>query len=112
MAELRQEIHQAMTALADERAEKTMLLDGAAHERMELHKPHYEEKERPTMTLQRVQSTYQNQLSHYREQEAATGEADRAIKEQTACRRRQIKDGARADQSHRPGMEEPNKAYD
>ena len=39
---------------------------------MELHKQHYEEKERATMTLQRLQSTYQNQLLHYREQEAAT----------------------------------------
>ena len=71
MAELRQEIHRAETTLADERAEKTTLLEEAACERMELHKQHYEEKERETMTLQRMQSTYQNQLSHYRDQEVA-----------------------------------------
>ena len=80
MAELRQEIHRAETALADERAEKTTLLDEAARERMELHKQHYEEKERATMTLQRVQSTYQNQLSHYREQEAATAKLIEQLK--------------------------------
>ena len=39
---------------------------------MELHKQHHEETERATMVLQRMQSTYKNQLSHYREQNAAT----------------------------------------
>ena len=67
MAELWQEIHRAETVLIDERAEKTTLLDEAAREQMELHKQHYEEKQRATMTLQRLQSTYQNQLSHYKE---------------------------------------------
>ena len=38
MAEIWQEIHRAKTALADQRAEKTKLLDEVAHERMELHK--------------------------------------------------------------------------
>ena len=61
-----------MPALADERAEKTKLLDEAARERMDLHKQQYEEKETTTMTLHRLQSTYQNSLLHYKEQEAAT----------------------------------------
>ena len=82
MAELRQEIHRAETALADERAEKTTLLEEAACERMELHKQHYEEKERETMTLQRMQSTYQNQLSHYREQETSTTQLIEQLKDE------------------------------
>ena len=81
MAELRQEIHRAETALADEQDERTTLLEEAARERMELHKQHYEEKERATMTLQRMQSTYQNQLSHYREQEAAMVQLIKQLKD-------------------------------
>ena len=67
MVELRQEIHRPETALADERAEKTRLLDEAARERMELHKQQYEEKERATITLQSLQSSYQNSLTYYKE---------------------------------------------
>ena len=82
MAELRQEVHRAETALAEERAERTTLLEEAAQERMELHKQHYEEKERATMVLQRLQNTYQNQLSHYREQEANTVTLIKQLKEE------------------------------
>ena len=41
-----------------------------------------EEMERTTMVLQRMQSTYQNQLSHYREQEAATTLLIKQLKEE------------------------------
>ena len=47
---------------------------------MELHKQQYEEKERATMTLQRVQTTYQSQLTHYRDQEAATAKLIEQLK--------------------------------
>ena len=82
MVELRQEIHRAETTLADERAEKAKLLDEAAHERMELQAQHYAETERATMTLQRVQTTYQNQLSHYKEQEAVTAKLIKQLKDE------------------------------
>ena len=72
MVELRQEIHQVETTLTDEQAENTRLLDEAAHDRMELHKQLYEEKERATVTLQKLQGSYQNSLMHYKEQDAAT----------------------------------------
>ena len=78
MVELRQELHRAETALANERAEKTRLLDEAAHERMELHKQQHEEKERATMTLQKMQSTYQKSLSHYKEHEQLKNERQAA----------------------------------
>ena len=59
-----------------------MLLEEAARERMELHAQHYAEKERATMTLQRMQSTYQNQLSHYREQETAMVQLIKQLKDE------------------------------
>ena len=80
MAELRKEIHWTETVLVDERAEKTKLLDEVAHQRMELHKQQHEEKERATMTLQKLQSTYQKSLSHYKEQEAATAKLIEQLK--------------------------------
>ena len=58
LVELRQEVHRAKTALVDERAENTRLLDEAARERMELHKQQYEEKERATTTLQRLKPKF------------------------------------------------------
>ena len=72
LVELRQEIHHVETVLTDERAENTRLLDEAARERMELHKLLYEEKERVTTMLQKLQSSFQNSLLHYKDQEAAT----------------------------------------
>ena len=72
MAELRKEIHWTETVLVDERAEKTKLLDEVAHQRMELHKQQHEEKERATMKLQKLQSSNQISLTHYKEQEVAT----------------------------------------
>ena len=66
--------------LADERAEKTKLLDEVAHERMELHKLQHEEKERATMKLQKLQSTYQMSLSHYNDHEAATAKLIKQLK--------------------------------
>ena len=72
LVELRQEVHRAKTALVDERAENTRLLDEAARDRMELHKQLYEEKERATTTLQKLQSSNQISLTHYKEQEVAT----------------------------------------
>ena len=94
MAELWQEIHRAETVLADERAEKTRLLDEVAHERMELHKLQHEEKERATMTLQKLQSTYQKSLSHYKEQEAATAKLIEQLKKELQLAEDKIQDGA------------------
>jgi hypothetical protein len=82
MAELRQEVDRATTALAEERAESSRLLEEAANDRMELHKQNHEDKERATMVLQRLQRTYQNQLSHYREQEADTVRIIKQLKEE------------------------------
>ena len=45
---------------------------------MELHAQHYEETDRATMTLQ---TTYQNQLSHYKEQEALTAKLIKQLKD-------------------------------
>ena len=59
-----------------------MLLEEAAQERMELHKQQYEQKERATMVLQRLQKTYQNQLSYYQEQEADTVKLIKQLKEE------------------------------
>ena len=48
---------------------------------MELHAQHYAETERATMTLQRVQTTYQNQLLHYKEHEAVTTKLIKQLKD-------------------------------
>ena len=65
--ELQNEVQQAETALAEERAERAKQLVEAAHERRDLQVQHYAETERATMVLQRVQSTYQTQLMRYKD---------------------------------------------
>ena len=72
MAELRQKVDRVVTALADERAESWRRLEEAAKIWVELQQQQQEEKERASMVLQKLQSTYQGQLTHYREQEADT----------------------------------------
>ena len=82
MAELRQEIDRAATSLSDERVESTKVLEEAERDRMELHKQNHEEKETVTMVLQRLQNTYQSQLSHYKEQEADTVKIIKQLKDE------------------------------
>ena len=52
--ELRNEVQQPETALAEERAEKVNVQAEAARERLELQMQHHAEMERTTMALQRV----------------------------------------------------------
>ena len=52
------------------------------HERRDLQAQHYEQTERATMTLQRVQTTYQNQLLHYKDQEVVTVNLIKQLKDE------------------------------
>ena len=81
MFELRNEVQRAETALAEERAEKETIRAEAAQERMELQMQHQGETERATMVLQRVQTTYQNQLVRYKDQEVVTANLIKQLKD-------------------------------
>ena len=82
MIELRNEVERVETTLAKERAEKAKILAEAAHERRDIQAQHYAETERATMTLQRVQTTYQNQLLHYKDQEVVTANLIKQLKDE------------------------------
>ena len=82
MFELRNEVQWAETALAEERAEKANIRAEAAHEHMELQMQHHEETERTTMVLQRVWTTYQNQLLRYKDQEVVTTNLIKQLKDE------------------------------
>ena len=81
MIELRNEVQRAETTLAEERVEKEKILTEAVHERRDLQAQRYEETERATMTLQRAQITYQNQLLHYKDQEVVTANLIKQLKD-------------------------------
>ena len=88
LRELRDEVNWTAAALAEEQskgAEAAKRLAEAAKERMELTQQHYEQTERATMALNKVQTTYQTQFMHYKSQEAAT-----------ACLIKQLKDEKQA----------------
>ena len=74
-----------MTVLAKERAkgaDAAKRLAEAAHERMELQMQHYAETKRATIALNKVQTTYQTQIVHYKSQEAATASLIKKLKEE------------------------------
>ena len=54
----------------------------AAHERLELQMQHHAEMECATLTLQRVQKTYQNQLLRYQDQEVVTANLIKQLKDE------------------------------
>ena len=71
--------------MAEERAKganAAKRLAKAAHEGMELQMQHYAETESATMALNKVQTTYQTQIVHYKSQEAATASLIKKLKEE------------------------------
>ena len=63
-------------------ADAAKRLAKAAHEGMELQMQHYAEMEHPTMVLNKLQTTYQTQIVHYKIQEAATTSLIKKLKEE------------------------------
>mgnify|MGYP000580166517 CR=1 FL=1 len=71
LRELRDEVNRAATAMAEEQskgAEAAKRLAEATKEQMALQEQHHAEIERATMVLNKVQTTYQTQLMHYKSQ--------------------------------------------
>ena len=83
--ELREEVNQLTAAVMEEQskgAEVAKQLAAAAKERLDLQVQHHAETERATMALNRVQTTYQTQLMHYRSQEVATASLIKQLKDE------------------------------
>ena len=95
MIELWNKVQRVETALAEERAEKEKILIEAVHEGQDLQAQHYEETKRATMTLQRVQTTYQNQLLHYKNREVVTANLIKQLKDERQATEDKSKMGLR-----------------
>ena len=82
MDELRQEVDRAATAFADERAESARRLEEAEKVRTELLRQQQAERERAAAVLQKLHTTYQGQLTHYKEQAEDTANLIKQLKEE------------------------------
>ena len=80
--ELRQAVDRTATAYANEQAETRRRLEEAEKVRTELLRQQQAEKERAAEVLQRLQTTYQGQLTRYREQAEDTANLIKQLKEE------------------------------
>jgi hypothetical protein len=80
--ELRQVVDRAAAAYAKEREETTRRLEEAERVRTELLKQQQAERDRAAAVLQKLQTTYQGQLTHLREQAEDTATLIKQMKEE------------------------------
>ena len=83
-------MNRAATAMAEEQskgAEAAKRLAEATKEQMALQEQHHAEIERATMVLNKVQTTYQTQLMHYKSQEAPTARLIKQLKDKNKPQR-------------------------